>query len=203
MRNVECGLKSALRFRHSPLDMILWPSGEGVSPTRRRAVVRLHPGSLLTAEVSDGCSLWCSGFARGTVNAEVAGSIPPRLPVCRRGSTQEGTDLVSRIHAGANPAAGPPRAFRTKHSLVTLTAGKRDQSEGGPIGHGPPLGPVDSVTRAIATLVEMPLVSVVHLPRRPEIPAEAPGGCHDDPDLLPPAAGQFLLKACVVRARVS
>lgn len=47
---------SALRTRkHSALDLIPWPSGDGTSLTRRRAVVRVHPGSL------NACSPWCSG----------------------------------------------------------------------------------------------------------------------------------------------
>src|SRR5207244_1653416 len=37
---------SAFRNPNSALPLILWPRGNGASLTRRRAVVRVHPGSL-------------------------------------------------------------------------------------------------------------------------------------------------------------
>src|SRR5581483_1273044 len=85
LRISDCGLRieddesgrlqSAIRNRQSAIDLIPWPSGDGASPTRRRSVVRVHPGSLPPR--GDRRSPWCSGFARDSVTVAVAGSTPP------------------------------------------------------------------------------------------------------------------------------
>ena len=127
-----------VQLRVGPLNIkVLWPSGEGSSLTRRRSVVRVHPGLLdggnemndknsLTLRLADGkeqtCrdgyEMWVWFMSRRGIHVdsgtEESGNTDNR-PVLRRRRPQKQNTKV-RVHSGLQSLMQRPPRYANRQS---------------------------------------------------------------------------------------
>ena len=113
-----------VRFPVSPLkNMVLWPSGEGSSLTRRRSVVRVHPG-LLDAQIRHRLSGSARAPTRSVGRRVIAGSIPAlgtgenQQRLGRQLADHLGSGTDRRLVAGMLWVRLPPEPLKSRGSRV-------------------------------------------------------------------------------------